>query len=131
MITIIKIKDDTITMKINTRSHILLFKLLNNNWCLVQIDMTGIKIYIIFGTEMRLQYFWYNDKWNYAYIKIYENFVNKIINDDDNKTNIKSINEHYISLIKKVLDDKSNDSKSSLPCSKSMYRTKFKKEIVE
>ncbi|RIA84731.1 hypothetical protein C1645_831819 [Glomus cerebriforme] len=90
----------------DTNSYILSLNLLNNQY-LVQIDTSGIRIHEIvdeYGPSLECRYFWYNDEWN----EKFENFLN-------NRNDIKFIND-YIPLIKKVLANEFNDSKSSIPC---------------
>ncbi|PKY49663.1 hypothetical protein RhiirA4_545423 [Rhizophagus irregularis] len=85
-------------------SSILSLNLLNNQY-LVLIDTDGIRIHeILDDFDVSCRYYWYNDEWN----EKFENFLN-------NKNDIKFIND-YIPLIKKVLANEFNDSKSSIPC---------------
>ncbi|CAB5314681.1 unnamed protein product [Rhizophagus irregularis] len=89
-------------------SYVLSLNLLNDQY-LVQINTSGIRIHeILYYDDDRpffsCRYYWYNDEWK----EKSENYLN-------NKNDIKIIND-YISLIKKVLDNEFNDSKSSIPC---------------
>ncbi|GBB87756.1 hypothetical protein RclHR1_14240005 [Rhizophagus clarus] len=91
--------------------RIFLFKLLNNNQDLVLINMKGIDIYTINEDGLRHRYFWHNNEWN----DIYEEFKK---NDDDDSF-IKDI-QQYKQLIDNILKNEFDDSKHSIPLSKSM-----------
>ncbi|RGB41832.1 hypothetical protein C1646_751605 [Rhizophagus diaphanus] len=97
------IKRNGVSIGYENYSYILSLNLLNNQH-FVQIDTGGIRIHEILDGDsgepsLSCRYYWYNDEWNFL----------------DNKNDIKFIND-YIPLIKKVLANEFDDSKSSIPC---------------
>ncbi|GBB91194.1 hypothetical protein RclHR1_18370004 [Rhizophagus clarus] len=117
----ISLERNDICKKTSSFSHILSYKLLNNQY-LILISMEAIEIYTL-NKNFINRYFWNNDEWK----NIYEKFKKR-----DEIYDIEFTNEHYKQLIEGILKDEFDDSNHSIPFPNFMGQTiDRRKEIAE